>query len=101
MSSLTRKPPTTKKRLALLQYLRDGGYLEAHIGGWYDTRTKGSGVRIRVETQDWLEATGELVEVISKGRCMITYRICHRDHTDEHGAKSAQKCKPKSGRNGI
>ena len=75
-----RKLANTKARLALLQYLREGGYLESNITGWYDKRVRGSGVLIRVETQDWLEATGELVEVKKVGKHITSYRIYHKDH---------------------
>lgn len=73
-----KRMPNTKKRLELLEHLRNGGYLESHIGGWYESPSRG-GVKLRVETQDWLEATGELVEVIKDGKHLRTYRIYHKD----------------------
>ena len=83
-----RKLADTKFRLELLQYLRDGGWLASHIGGWYDKRNKGSGVLIRVETQDWLEATGELVEIKRNGRYVSTTRIYHKDKVPEQFKKA-------------
>ena len=83
-----RKLADTKFRLELLQYLRDGGWLESHIGGWYDKRKKGSGVLIRVETQDWLEATGELVAIEKNGRYVRTQRIYHKDKVPEQFKES-------------
>ena len=73
-----KRMPNTKKRLELLEHLRNGGYLESNISGWYECPSRG-GVKLRVETQDWLEATGELVEVIKEGKYLRTYRIYHKD----------------------
>ena len=72
----------TKKRLELLEHLRNGGYLVSHIGGWYECASRG-GKLLRVETQDWLEATGELVEVRKNGKHMRTYRIYHKEKIPE------------------
>lgn len=68
----------TKKRLELLKHLRNGGYLVSHIGGWYECSRRG-GSKLRVETQDWLKATKELVEVRKNSKTMRTYRIYHKD----------------------
>lgn len=77
-----KRMPNTKKRIEILEHLRNGGYLESHIGGWYECPTRG-GVKIRVETQDWLEATNELVEVEKNGKYIRVYRIYHKDKIPE------------------
>lgn len=68
----------TKKRLELLDYLRSGGFLELNISGWFDMRL-GAGKRIRVETQDWLTATGELIETRRRGKYGTWFKIRHKD----------------------
>lgn len=71
-----KRMPNTKKRLEILEHLRNGGFLESHIAGWYECSSRG-GVKLRVE--DWLEATGELVEVTKNGKYIRSYRIYHKD----------------------
>ena len=73
----------SKSQQDLLEHLRSGKYLISALSGWYDLRRKGSGELIRVETQDALAATGELVEVELPGKRRPAFRIYHRDHVPE------------------
>ena len=72
----------TKKRLEILADLRNGGWLESHMGGWYERPARG-GRKITVETQDWLEASGEVVEVARDGKRIRSYRIYHKGKARE------------------
>jgi hypothetical protein len=66
----------TKHQKFLFDLLLRGFRFRSTIGGWsYD------GKRLRVETQDALWHTGELVEIQLKGKRISEWYVCHRSKT--------------------
>jgi len=65
----------TQHQVKMLDWLRDGGHLIETINGWEDPRTRR---RIRLDTQDALEATAQLAKVVRIGKRSKTTWIVHK-----------------------
>ncbi len=83
-------PRMTTKQKELLQYLRSGGKLKSALRGWIDPRTTRT---LQIVTQEALETTGELVEVLVGGRRFTNRYIVHESHelAKKEGARPCRR----------
>lgn len=68
----------TPYQSCLIQLLRKGFKFRSHISGWTH-----SDRRLRVETQDALWNTKELVEITVKGKRFNDCWVCHKEHAEK------------------
>jgi len=57
----------------VMNHLLKGGWLSSSIGGWYFNQKK-----LKVETEDRLWSTGELIEVKVQGKRISESKIIHK-----------------------